>query len=744
MTLEEIRAKYPMYANKSDLELLMGLHQKFYPTKPMHDFIASIPGADLAYAKSPKGQAADYYVAQISKPMAGEDEAATFKRLYGSADGPVGTPVGPLGAAGRGALQGLTFGAGDEIVAAGQAAATPVINAVRGMFGAQPLPQNSYDQNLQAERDRIALGREQNPVTAYGSEIAGAIASPANKLFAPFKGASLFGNIAAGAANGVLSGAAYGFGAGEGGAGSRATSAAEMGGIGGGMGAAAAPIISGGSALLRGANNVRASIMGAENETQASRFIKKLMERSGKSEAQIAAEIQAAAAEGQPQFTTADAMGTTGQNGLSTMTRQPGDAKQVVTDFLNTRQEGAGYPVTGGQGNRIKGFIQTAMGATDTADQRAAAIAAERKATSNAAYGAARANAAPVDVSGALGVIDQRVSGMNGMGVTGDGIDAQLRGFRDRLAAPASKLPNGATAVELSDFNRVLGVKQDVQDAIDVALRAGKNNLARELGALKSELDAALEASSPDYRFANDQHSKASRALDAVDMGKAAFSNTVRTADVADQFAKTSPERPKPFGGTNIAQPGAQPYGTGLDGQSAYRSGYADRALAAVESQAPGVNKARGLLDSKNMGDFGLMASDPALLNRQLGREDTMFQTRARALGGSQTADNLANEKDAVALMKGAATTAGHVVTGNLMGLARQAGDLFANLATGKNEKTREMIARMLLSQNPQAATVPAIVNAAKINGREAAVNMAMRALMRPAQMSVVNGSNAQ
>ena len=40
-----------------------------------------------------------------------------------------------------------------------------------------------------------------------------------------------------------------------------------------------------------------------------------------------------------------------------------------------------------------------------------------------------------LDVRGALGVIDARTGGMAGSGVTGDGIDAKLLGYRDRLAA---------------------------------------------------------------------------------------------------------------------------------------------------------------------------------------------------------------------------------------------------------------------------------------------------------------------
>ena len=70
--------------------------------------------------------------------------------------------VQALEIAARGALQGLTLGGGDEMTAA---------------FGALS-PDLTYDQVLKAERDKIALGRQDNPWAAYGGEVAGAVALP--------------------------------------------------------------------------------------------------------------------------------------------------------------------------------------------------------------------------------------------------------------------------------------------------------------------------------------------------------------------------------------------------------------------------------------------------------------------------------------------------------------------------------------------------------------------------------------
>ena len=110
---------------------------------------------------------------------------------------------------------------------------------------------------------------------------------------------------------------------------------------------------------------------------------------------------------------------------------------------------------------------------------------------------------------------DDRIGGMQGSRVAGDAIDSKLAGYRARLAAQPG--PDGVMR-ELSDFDRVLGVKQAVQDDIGAAVRAGRNNEARELGKLVKELDAALRAS----RYVSHGKRRLPRRLkviDAVDEG---------------------------------------------------------------------------------------------------------------------------------------------------------------------------------------------------------------------------------
>lgn len=219
MDIAQIREKYPQYADIPDMELLMGLHRKLYSDMHLRDFLTKIDGGMDLYATAPKGWAKDYYKEQISKPMDGETPDQTARRIGGSSDGV--DPGGALGAAARSAFQGMTFGAGDEIVAGVASALDPNL---------------SYDQYLTAERKRLGMGRDQYPKTALASEIAGAMALPG----AAMKGmaeASLPVRMAAGAGLGAGGGAAYGFMSGEGGLSNRANEALSSGLIGGGIGA---------------------------------------------------------------------------------------------------------------------------------------------------------------------------------------------------------------------------------------------------------------------------------------------------------------------------------------------------------------------------------------------------------------------------------------------------------------------------------------------------------------------------
>jgi hypothetical protein len=126
----------------------------------------------------------------------------------------------PVGAAIAGAAQGVTFGLADEMKA-----------GVRSLAGGP-----GYDERLEHERNVLGQMREEDPVAAYGGEIAGAMLLPGAAMKS---GASLGVNALRMGATGAAQGGAYGFGAGEGGAASRVRSAGVGAGVGGAVGAAA-------------------------------------------------------------------------------------------------------------------------------------------------------------------------------------------------------------------------------------------------------------------------------------------------------------------------------------------------------------------------------------------------------------------------------------------------------------------------------------------------------------------------
>lgn len=200
--LREFREKYPQYSDISDEDLSYRLYQKNYSDMPIAKFAKSLglgkEGA-LSFLK-----------------YAGEQGSAVrFKQ-------PQPSTGGALGGVARQAYQGLTFGAGDEIVAGGTALAKKAIQGDDRDIG------EIYSQELGRERSRIGQFEEESPILSAASEVTGALATPI--------GASktLLGAVG----SGVGTGAAYGFLSGEGGAEKRAESAIISGGFGGLFGGA--------------------------------------------------------------------------------------------------------------------------------------------------------------------------------------------------------------------------------------------------------------------------------------------------------------------------------------------------------------------------------------------------------------------------------------------------------------------------------------------------------------------------
>lgn len=598
-----------------------------------------------------------------------------------------------------GIANGASFGFGDNI--AGVIEGAKELSQGRS-FG------RGYDYGVEMARQGTALDQAANPGTMLTGNLIGAgaqglAAAPLATGTSALRTMSRSGGI--GAVEGALQGAGNADGQDTLGQGVR-------GGVIGGFAGVAAPAVVGGAAAIKNAvkdpvTGVVDALLSRANAGKANRAVGEAVRASGMTKDQIIDAVRMAAQQGQPEYRLMDALGIAGQRQASGVARAGGDAATEIQNFLTQRQLD--------QGDRVGSFIDEAFGTTGTtAAKTRDSLTAARSAEADAAYSAARGNAAPVDVRGALGVIDSRIGGMSGSGITGDGIDAKLAAYRSRLAGSGSGLGPGVTGAELSDFDRVLGVKQAIQDDIGAAVRAGRNNEARELGKVVAELDAALEASSDMYRTANDSFRQASRVIDAVDTG-AGMAARGRAADNVPAFnALTAAE------------------------QDAARVGYGDLLLNRLEAvTAPTANRAKPLLSTKRTTEADAMALGPTIYRDRLNRENVMWETQNRALGGSRTADNLNDIEAMNGLAGGAldvARSAGNLQFGDM---AAKIAGMLGPIARGQTDETRQLIAQILMSSDPQAALAPVLRQQMISDAKRRAAEALLRQPMREGGMSL-------
>jgi hypothetical protein len=232
--LASFRQQYPQYNDMSDGALAVSLHKKFYSDLPITDYLGKLGldrGNVLYDLRAPGDANGDYLRQQLAAPGQGETPQQAAVRQGGQI---TDRRAGTLEGIARAGLQGATFGFGDEAVAAGAAALNPDQSR---SFGEKF---NAYQGRESGLVDNF---RQDNPVAAYGAEIAGAIPTSmaaGGQLAA--RGGNLLGRMGSGAAVGVGQGAVYGAGATDGGIQERAAGAGA-GAIAGGVTGFAAPWI---------------------------------------------------------------------------------------------------------------------------------------------------------------------------------------------------------------------------------------------------------------------------------------------------------------------------------------------------------------------------------------------------------------------------------------------------------------------------------------------------------------------
>lgn len=541
--------------------------------------------------------------------------------------------------------------------AATNAALAPVLNPLfdeKDQLN-EPTWTERYAHSLRDQEGTDAKFAAQHPIVDTGAKLAGGVASMAPVVAAAPGLFGATGGFAARTGMGAVSNAALG-GADSAIRGHDPVSGALVGGLIGGatptLEAAASPFIS--------------SIMARLNpQGAANRQVARAVSESGRPTNDIAGDVTQAAAEGQPQFTLADALGNPGQRMLSTVARAPGEGRTDVVNALEQRQAG--------QGRRISNALAEGFNAPETAAATEARLTAARSADADTAYSAVRNDAGRVDVVPAINNLDRNIGtgGGQNLNTPNDSIEAILRPYRERLAR-----------VNPDDFEAVQRVRADMADAAQNARQNGYGNRARLISQAVRELDSGMEAASPGHLAANRNFAQASRDIEAIGTGRDAYLRG-RTEDTIPAFNALRPEA-----------------------QAAFRSGYVDPAIAQTQGAAFGVNKARPLLNDAFQAESQAIAPGADLMNRRIGREQTMFETRNQALGGSRTADNLADH-EALGVNP---TTVMHVATGNWSGAIGSLLHAGVRGVTGNTPAVRKAVADILLQNG--ATTNAAALNA--------------------------------
>lgn len=571
---------------------------------------------------------------------------------------------------------GATLGADTTIMAA--------LETIPEMIKRGVNPKEAYNfakarEDLIMQKSRENTGIAGTAVEALGGAVgAGGLAQggvTAARYLAPEAGlvarSAAAGADAAGV--GLFSGAMEGNGLKE-----RATNAATGAVVGGVLGAATPGVIAAAKIL---ATPITSQLAARSNpKAFAEAQIARAISEGKVTPDEVSLALLQAHNEGQGVFTVADALGNPGQRMLSTVARSPGEGRTAVVEAMNARQ--------GDQGRRLSGALREGFDAPQTAEQTRNAMSAQANREAGFNYAPVKAETQPIDVSDAVSIANRsispaadRLAGAQGAVPTDlaarapierqeaaivDPIRSAIKEVRSYLAAPT---------LTSSNVNMAFRAKTNIDQMISKATDNKQGALVAELIPIREALDQALSQTSKSYAGARDAYKMAQQRLEALDLGKTLGSKPVRPEDAIAQFNPLDAES-----------------------KAAFRVGYADPQISQVQNSAFGTNKARPFTSDATKQEFNAFAAPGKadLLQRQIGRENTMFETRNAAMGGSRTADNLADQA-AMGISPEVVGVLKNIITGNFGGAVKTAITAGQNGLTGNTAAVRKEVADMLL-----------------------------------------------
>jgi hypothetical protein len=536
------------------------------------------------------------------------------------------------------ALQGLTFGFGDELTA-----------FLRSRLGATP-----YDQALAQERANLAQYRDQNPGRALAFEVAGSLPTTAAAMaLAPVtgggSGAAAAANAArvaattgravqaarSGAAAGAATGAVQGFGEGEGGAGERLSSAAGGGMLGGLAGGALGAVT---PAVTQGAVNayraVRGGVPEAERRLAADPGL-------GRVAGDLAEDLQARGA-GAPvqQVTMAERMGESGMATAEALANAPGQTRQLAVDLLRPRGVGAN--------SRTDMMLSDIFGNPEDAFTRRMAIQQRMGGQTSPKYQEAfrvaegwtpQANDLEVFTRMPGSVLNRAAARARDLATT----EGRRVNFRFRMQDGELAVPDSVERGNLASIFEVMPTAQDLHyfrsalgDEIGKMLREGDRVMARRLIPLKGDLTDTLDRITSAngqslYRQARNEWADSAATLDAQELGRGIFGNKVDVRELRLAIRDMSDGEREGFsvGVMDAIRSRLDNVADGRDGTRAILGNEKQRQLlrAALDAVYPDERDASARFN---------------MLSRFIDRERSMKGFESQALGGSATARRIA------------------------------------------------------------------------------------------------------
>ena len=667
-TIAEVRQQYPQYSDMSDDALASALHTKFYSDMPQDEF-----NKKIGLTAQPPDKYQQAAIDESARLPSSAQETGYTRRL----------------------THGATLGADSTILAGLE---TPLEMIRHGTFD----PTEGYNYAKAREDYSLDQSRKNTGMLGTAAEALGGAVSAGGLAKGGVtaagllpEGAGWLAKTAAGAADaagmGGFSGAMEGNGLNE-----RAQNAATGAAVGGAIGATLPGVLAAAKFL---ATPITSQISARMNPTAyAQAQVARAISEGKMTAHDIEIALQHADTEGQGVFTVADALGNPGQRLLSTVARSPGEGRTAVVEAMDSRQ--------GDQGRRLTGALREGFDAPQTAEQTRQAMVKQAGDEANINYAPVKAETQPIDVSAPVAIANRAISpAADTLAVAQgavptdiaarSGIERSESAIRDPIGQAVSEARSYLASPTLTSSNvgKAFRAKTNIDQMIAKATDNKQGALVGELMPIRNALDEQLARSSPNYAKARDAYRVRQQRIGALDTGKELGAKQVNPEDAINQFNQFDPQ-----------------------GQQAFRVGYADPQISQVQNAAFGTNKARPFTSDATRQEFNAFAASPGragTLQRQIGRENTMFQTRNQALGGSRTVENL-NDDAAMGVRPEVMGVIKNVMTGNFGGAVKTALSAGQNALTGNTPAVRQQVANILLQngRNISAGRLQAMVDA--------------------------------